>query len=56
MSGPPPLASRGLTLVELLVSMAVGLLLATGLGYTYLQAAAGRDGTESLTDRTHNAG
>lgn len=55
MSGPFRLAGRGLTLVELLVSMAVGLLLATGLGYTYLQAAAGRDGTESLTDLQETA-
>jgi type IV pilus assembly protein PilW len=35
--------------VELLVSVSVGLLLAAGLGYTYLQAAAGREATESLT-------
>ncbi|MBL8224939.1 MAG: PilW family protein [Chromatiales bacterium] len=55
MNGPSPATCRGLTLVELLVSMAVGLLLATGLGYTYLQAAAGRDGTESLTDLQETA-
>jgi type IV pilus assembly protein PilW len=49
VSRPSPTTQRGLTLVELLVSAAVGLLLATGLGYTYLQAAAGRNATESLT-------
>jgi type IV pilus assembly protein PilW len=55
MNGASPATSRGLTLVELLVSVAVGLLLAAGLGYTYLQAAAGRDGTESLTNLQETA-
>jgi type IV pilus assembly protein PilW len=55
MNGTSPATSQGLTLVELLVSVAVGLLLAAGLGYTYLQAAAGRDGTESLTSLQETA-
>lgn len=55
MNGLAPPGSRGFTLVELLVSMAVALVLAAGLGYGYVQAAAGRQGTESLADLQETA-